>query len=81
MLPGVDNLPRPVSTTEALSAAGSIGGIKQDVVSKLDQLVIGKQVQGEALSRLNDGTFLSKSQVLLREWRCRTIPSPVTNWL
>ncbi len=60
MLPGVDNLPRPVSTTEALSAAGSIGGIKQDVVSKLDQLVIGKQVQGEALSRLNDGTFFVK---------------------
>ncbi|MCU6435382.1 flagellar hook-length control protein FliK [Undibacterium sp. Jales W-56] len=60
MLPRVDNLLRPVAAIEAPSAVASLTETKQEVVSKLEQLVIGRQLQGEVLSRLNDGTFLVK---------------------
>ncbi|MFZ6672517.1 flagellar hook-length control protein FliK [Undibacterium sp. Xuan67W] len=58
MLPRVDNLLRPVVAIEAPAAVASLGEAKQEALSKLSQLVIGRQVQGEVLSRLNDGSFL-----------------------
>ncbi|MDO8702249.1 MAG: flagellar hook-length control protein FliK [Undibacterium sp.] len=57
MLPRVDTNIRPIASIEAPSAVASIGVTKQEVAHRLDQLVIGKQIQGEILSRLNDGTF------------------------
>lgn len=60
MLPRVDIHNRPVVTIEAPSAAAAITATKQEVASKLSQLVIGKQIQGEILSRRNDGTFFVK---------------------
>ncbi|MES2104168.1 MAG: flagellar hook-length control protein FliK [Pseudomonadota bacterium] len=58
MLPRVDSQVRPLPSADAPNAAASIGETRQDVVSKLSQLVVGKQIQGEILSRLNDGTFV-----------------------
>ncbi|MES2070380.1 MAG: flagellar hook-length control protein FliK [Pseudomonadota bacterium] len=58
MLPRVDTPVRPLASVEAPTASASIGETKQDVVSKLSQLVVGKQIQGEILSRLNDGSFV-----------------------
>ena len=60
MLPRVDTNIRPIAAIEAPSAVATIGATKQEVASRLDQLVIGKQIQGEILSRLNDGTFFVK---------------------
>lgn len=60
MLPRVDTNIRPIASIEAPSAVASIGVTKQEVANRLDQLVIGKQIQGEILSRLNDGTFFVK---------------------
>jgi hypothetical protein len=60
MLPRVDTNIRPFAAIEAPSAVATIGATKQEVASRLDQLVIGKQIQGEILSRLNDGTFFVK---------------------
>jgi hypothetical protein len=54
----VDNIARPITTIEAPAAAASIKATKQEVASKLEQLVVGKKIQGEILSRQNDGTFL-----------------------
>ncbi len=60
MLPRLDNSVRPVAAVEAPSAVGSIASTKQELASRLDQLAIGKPVQGEILSKLNDGTFFVK---------------------
>ncbi|WP_295751194.1 flagellar hook-length control protein FliK [Undibacterium sp.] len=60
MLPRVDINSRPGVTIEAPSASAVITATKQEVASKLCQLVIGKQIQGEILSRRNDGTFFVK---------------------
>lgn len=60
MLPRVDTNIRPIASIEAPSAVASIGATKQEVTNRLDQLVIGKQIQGTILSRLSDGTFLVK---------------------
>ncbi|MFZ6748230.1 flagellar hook-length control protein FliK [Undibacterium sp. Ren11W] len=60
MLPRVDINSRPGITIEAPSASAAITATKQEVASKLSQLVIGKQIQGEILSRRNDGTFFVK---------------------
>lgn len=60
MLPRVDNILKPIATIEAPSAVATIAATKQEVASLLDQLVIGKQLQAQVLSRLNDGTFLVK---------------------
>lgn len=54
----VDNVARPITTIEAPAAAASIKATKQEVASKLEQLVVGKKIQGEILSRQNDGTFI-----------------------
>lgn len=56
----VDTTLRPIATIEAPSASSSIGATKQEVASKLGQLVVGKSIQGEIVSRLNDGTFVVK---------------------
>ncbi|GGC99836.1 flagellar hook-length control protein FliK [Undibacterium terreum] len=58
MLPRVDNQVRPPPSVDAPNSAASVGETRQDVVSRLSQLVVGKQIQGEILSRLNDGTFV-----------------------
>ncbi len=60
MLPRVDTSLKPVGAIEAPSAITSAGATKQEVASRLDQLVIGKQLQGQILSRQNDGSFLVK---------------------
>lgn len=60
MLPRVDTTHRPTASIESPSAGASIGATKQEVASKLDQLVVGKSVRGEILSRLDDGTFFVK---------------------
>ena len=60
MLPRVDTNIRPIASIEAPSAVASIGATKQEVANRLDQLVIGKQIQGAILSRLSDGTFFVK---------------------
>ena len=60
MLPRVDITHRPTASIESPSAGASIGATKQEVASKLDQLVVGKSVRGEILSRLDDGTFFVK---------------------
>lgn len=58
MLPRVDSQVRPPPSVEAPNSAASVGETRQEVFSKLSQLVVGKQIQGEILSRLNDGTFV-----------------------
>ena len=60
MLPRVDTTIRPIAAIEAPSAAAIIGSAKQEIASRFDLLEIGKQVRGEILSRLSDGTFLVK---------------------
>ncbi len=60
MLPRVDTNIRPIAAIEAPSAAAIIGSTKQEVASRFDLLEIGKQVRGEILSRLSDGTFFVK---------------------
>ena len=60
MLPRVDTTHRPTASIESPSAGASIGATKQEVASKLGQLVVGKSVRGEILSRLDDGTFFVK---------------------
>ncbi|MFZ6644649.1 flagellar hook-length control protein FliK [Undibacterium sp. TJN25] len=58
MLPRVDTSVRPLASVEAPNAAAQVGETRQDVVSRLSQLVVGKQIQGDIISRLNDGTFV-----------------------
>ncbi|WP_394778292.1 flagellar hook-length control protein FliK [Undibacterium sp.] len=58
MLPRVDTSVRPLTPAEAPNAAAQVGETRQDVVSKLSQLVVGRQIQGDIISRLNDGTFV-----------------------
>ena len=60
MLPRVDTTIRPIAAIEAPSAAAIIGSAKQEIASRFDLLEIGKQVRGEILSRLSDGTFFVK---------------------
>lgn len=60
MLPRVDTNIRPIAAIEAPSAAAIIGATKQEAASRFERLEIGKQIQGEILSRLNDGTFFVK---------------------
>lgn len=60
MLPRVDNILKPIATIEAPSAVATIAATKQEVASLLDKLVIGKQLQAQVVSRLNDGTFFVK---------------------
>lgn len=60
MLPRVDTNIRPIAAIEAPSAAAIIGSAKQEIASRFDLLEIGKQVRGEILSRLSDGTFFVK---------------------
>ncbi|MDO8651600.1 MAG: flagellar hook-length control protein FliK [Undibacterium sp.] len=60
MLPRVDTTHRPIATIESPSTGASIGATKQEVASKLGQLVVGKSIRGEILSRLDDGTFFVK---------------------
>ncbi|CAN5794655.1 hypothetical protein BH11PSE12_BH11PSE12_02390 [soil metagenome] len=60
MLPRLDNTVRPIAVIEAPSAVGAIASTKQEVASRLELLAIGKPVQGEILSKLNDGTFFVK---------------------
>lgn len=60
MLPRVDTNIRPIAAIEAPSAAAIIGAAKQEAASRFDLLEIGKQIRGEILSRLNDGTFFVK---------------------
>src|SRR3989442_3250873 len=60
MLPRVDSSIRPVTSIEAPSAAVVVGDPRQQALQRATQLVIGRQLQGEILSRLNDGSFLVK---------------------
>lgn len=60
MLPRVDTNIRPIAAIEAPSAVATIGATKQETATLFDQLVIGKQIRGEILSRLTDGTFFVK---------------------
>jgi hypothetical protein len=60
MLPRVDTNIRPIASIEAPSAAAVIGSAKQEIASRFDLLEIGKQVRGEILARLSDGTFFVK---------------------
>lgn len=60
MLPRVDTNIRPLASIEAPSATASIGATKREVISRLEQFELVKQIQGEILSRLNDGTFFVK---------------------
>ena len=60
MLPRVDTNIRPIAAIEAPSATAIIGSAKQEIASRFDLLEIGKQVRGEILSRLSDGTFFVK---------------------
>ena len=60
MLPRVDTNIRPIASIEAPSAVASLGVTKHEVASRLDQLTLGKHLQGEILSRLPDGTFFVK---------------------
>lgn len=54
--------PNLVITTgvERPTALKSIEAIKQDVVQKLNQVGIGKHIQGEVLAKLTDGSFVAK---------------------
>lgn len=58
MLPRIDTNRLLVTEVQAPSAIVAIDATKQEVLSKLSQLVVGKQLFGEITSKLNDGTFL-----------------------
>ena len=60
MLPRVDTTIRPIAAIEAPSAVAIIGSAKQEIASRFDLLEIGKQVRGQILARLSDGTFFVK---------------------
>jgi hypothetical protein len=60
MLPRVDTNIRPIAAIEAPSAVAVIGATKQEAASRFDLMEIGKQIQGQVLSRLSDGTFFVK---------------------
>ena len=60
MLPRVDTNIRPIAAIEAPSAAAIIGATKQEAASRFELMEIGKQIQGQILSRLSDGTFFVK---------------------
>jgi hypothetical protein len=42
---------------EAASASSGLHSLKQEVASKLAQLVVGQQLKGEILTRQKDGSF------------------------
>lgn len=48
---------RPAANIEAPSATAAVSATKQEVIPKLAQLVIGQQLRGEILSRLQDGSY------------------------
>lgn len=48
---------KPAANIEAPTATAALTGIKQEVAPKLAQLVIGEQLKGEILSRLQDGSY------------------------
>ncbi|MES2935514.1 MAG: flagellar hook-length control protein FliK [Pseudomonadota bacterium] len=51
---------KPVAPVEAPSAVAPIGDARQEAFQRAVQLTIGQKLQGEILSRMNDGTYLVK---------------------
>lgn len=60
MLPRVDQGIRPAVAIEAPTAAGTVGDAKHEAMNRIAMIGIGKHVQAEIVSRLNDGTFFVK---------------------
>ncbi|MEY3289414.1 MAG: hypothetical protein RLZZ419_1656 [Pseudomonadota bacterium] len=63
MLPKIDQTSNsPISAISALKSSESIGDPARDGASKLDQIAIGKTLQGQVLAKLTDGNFLIRIQ-------------------
>lgn len=53
----LDILSKPIVNIEAPSSSALISEAKQDVIPKLAQIVVGQQLRGEILSKLQDGSY------------------------
>jgi hypothetical protein len=63
MLPRVDNTIRPVaavSAVEAHTVVGSIADSRHEALDRIARLGVGKHIQAEVISKLNDGSFIVK---------------------
>lgn len=60
MLPADPIGARPLRAVEPVSPADRSGDPKQEVLNRLTQIALGKTLQAEVLSRLNDGSYLLK---------------------
>lgn len=59
MLPLADAVKvKPVGSVEALVRTAPVADVRQEAFERSVQSLIGQKLQGEILSRLNDGTFL-----------------------
>lgn len=51
---------RPVTLIEASTPANAVGQAKQEILDRLNQLMLGKDYQAQVLTRLANGSFLVK---------------------
>ncbi|MGH8807767.1 MAG: flagellar hook-length control protein FliK, partial [Noviherbaspirillum sp.] len=51
---------RPVAAIEAAKPTASIADARQDVLQRLTQIAVGRMMQAQVLSRMNDGSFMVK---------------------
>ncbi|MFC7514213.1 flagellar hook-length control protein FliK [Herbaspirillum sp. GCM10030257] len=51
---------RPVGAVEAARPIVSIGDARQDLYQRLNQMAVGRALQAQVLSRMNDGSFMVK---------------------
>ncbi|MBI3284466.1 MAG: flagellar hook-length control protein FliK [Burkholderiales bacterium] len=52
-----DIYPKSAANIEAPSATAALSGIKQEAIPKLAHIVLGQQLKGEVLARLQDGSY------------------------
>ncbi|MDY7578323.1 flagellar hook-length control protein FliK [Herbaspirillum sp. RTI4] len=54
----IGNSVTPVSPIASVAAVAPVADLRQESLSRLNQIAVGQQLQGQVLSQFNDGTFL-----------------------
>ncbi len=60
MATALDGLGRQIASIEPAAASAAVGDVRQELTPKLAKLVVGQQLRGEIISKLNDGSFTVK---------------------